>query len=134
MSSDRGVGNSHRRIAARQGDCVAMATGIIRREFPDRILLPVIAQELGIDRYELSRRFKSAMGVTFREYVLACRISTACELLRAQDHSITEIAQLAGFGDLPRLDKVFRGRMGMSPREYRLRHGPSGPTLSAKNY
>lgn len=109
-------------------EAVVSALGIIHREFPERVLLPAVAAEVGIDRYAMSRRFKQATGVTFRDYVMTCRVEKACELLRGATNSITEIAQDVGFGDLPRLDKVFRRRLGMSPREYRRRNRPHKTT------
>jgi two-component system response regulator YesN len=61
------------------------------------------------------------MGASFRSYLLRVRIAKAEQLLRDSGRTITEIAQMVGFGDLPRFDKVFRRATGMPPSVYRDR-------------
>ena len=49
------------------------------------------------------------MRVSFRAYLQDVRVRKARELLLVPGYSITEIAQMLGFGgDLPRFDKVFK--------------------------
>ncbi len=69
----------------------------------------------------LSRRFKAVMGVTFRQYLLRVRLERAKVLLSTSSVSITEVAQVAGFRDLPRFDKLFRRYTGVPPSVYRAR-------------
>lgn len=89
-----------------------------------------LAQQFGLSVFTLSRKFKRITRVTFRRYVIDARIARARELLRVSSHTVTEIAQLVGFSDLPRFDKVFKGRVGVSPSSYRATNN----NLAARNY
>jgi two-component system response regulator YesN len=72
-----------------------------------------------MSKYRLSHRFRELTGVTFRDYLLKVRLDRAKALLAADDVSISEVAQIVGFGDLPRLDKLFKRYTGFSPAAYR---------------
>jgi len=47
------------------------------------------------------------------------RLRKARELLSTREYSITQIAQMVGFSDLPRFDKVFKRNIGAAPSVYR---------------
>ena len=98
---------------------ILYATEFIRRNLAQRVTLGEVAALLGISRFTVSRSFKTVMRVTFRQYLLQRRIEWACDLLKGHDRSITDIALIVGFGDLPRFDKVFKGQTGLSPSAYR---------------
>src|SRR5262245_47708615 len=95
------------------------ATQFIRQNLAQRIMLGDVAAPLGVSRFTLSRTFKAVMRVSFRQYLVRCRIQWACDLLGRPDSSITDIAMTVGFGDLPRFDKVFKRQTGLSPSAYR---------------
>jgi transcriptional regulator GlxA family with amidase domain len=110
---------------------VALALAIIHRGFPDNVSLKALSDEVGLSPCRVSRTFRAMLGASLRDYVAERRVALARDLLRRSGHSITEIAHLVGFGDLPRFDKVFRRRTGLTPSGYRNR--TSGPGR-AKNY
>ena len=85
----------------------------------DTVPLGELARKLGLGKSVLSRKFKKSLGVGYRQAVQDSRITHARELLWMSRLTITEIAQAVGFGDLPRFDKVFKARFGMSPSRYR---------------
>jgi two-component system, response regulator YesN len=58
-------------------------------------------------------------GVSFRDYLLAVRLARAKQLLSSGRAFVTEVAQMAGFGDLPRFDKLFKRSTGLTPSAYR---------------
>ncbi len=98
---------------------VHKAARFIQERYWESISLPQVARLVGISRFVLSRKFKVVMKVPFRKYLLQLRVMKAKELLQMSQHSITEVAQMVGFGDLPRFDKVFKYFIGESPSEYR---------------
>ena len=61
------------------------------------------------------------IGVPFRDYLVRLRLEKAKALLGTGGFSITEVAQMVGFGDLPRLDKLFKRYTGVTPSAYRDR-------------
>jgi YesN/AraC family two-component response regulator len=91
----------------------------IENHYGEPVSLRAIAAGLKMSPYALSRAFTAVMKTRFRDRLMHCRVSKAMELLRTSDYSVTEVALMVGFGDLPRFDKVFRKRLGMAPSAYR---------------
>jgi two-component system response regulator YesN len=115
---------------------VQKAVGLIQQRFWDRLSLYDVASEVGMSKFWLSHRFRGAMGITFRDYLTRVRLERAKTLLEAGDVSITEVAQMVGFGDLPRLDKLFKRHTGLTPSGYRTqcRTAATGTRNPARNY
>ena len=65
------------------------------------------------------RLFRRYMGTTPYNYLINFRITQAKELLVLTDHSISEIAQEAGFGDASNFSTRFAKATGQSPMQYR---------------
>jgi AraC family transcriptional regulator len=63
--------------------------------------------------------FKVSMGVTPHQYLLACRIKKAQQLLHQKSLSLAEISLQVGFHDQSRFTSVFRKRVGFTPKQYR---------------
>jgi AraC-like DNA-binding protein len=78
-----------------------------------------IANVLGVDRFELSRTFKSAFGIPPKEYFSQLRLQRALDLLRSTDMSISAISNSAGFGSANYMAKLVRSKMGCSPSQLR---------------
>jgi len=98
---------------------IQKAIGLIQLRYWDNLSLAGLARDLGMSKFHLSRRFKDAMGVTFRGYLLRTRLERAKVLLSRSQDSITEVAHTVGFGDLPRFDKLFKRYTGLTPSAYR---------------
>jgi AraC family transcriptional regulator len=58
-------------------------------------------------------------GMSLREYRRTRRLARAHHLMMTTTLSLAAVAAEAGFYDLPHFDKAFRGRLGMTPREFR---------------
>lgn len=99
---------------------IQRAMGLIQQRYWDNVSLSTLARQVGMSKYRLSHRFREVVGVTFRDYLLNVRLERAKALLATDDVSISEVAQKVGFGDLQRLDKVFKHYTGSSPSAYRL--------------
>jgi two-component system response regulator YesN len=98
---------------------IQKAMGLIQQRYWDKFSLSELARQVGMSKYRLSHRFREVLGVTFRDYLLRVRLERAKVLLTADEVSISEVAQMVGFGDLPRLDKVFKRYTGLTPSAYR---------------
>ena len=98
---------------------IQKAIEIIQQRYWDRIYLSDVAQAVGMSRYVFSRRFKEFTGVAFRKYLMELRLEKAKELLPTKQLSLTQVAQIVGFGDLPRFDKLFKRHTGVPPSVYR---------------
>lgn len=89
-----------------------------------------LARELGVSKYHLSHRFKQALGMTFRSYVLRARLDQAMILLTDTQLPVTEVALAMGFSDLARFDKLFKRHTGVTPSAYRARQSKATPPLT----
>lgn len=95
----------------------------INKHMTENITLDEVAAITGFSKYHFMRLFKQFTNVTFYEYLSQRRITRAEELIMEDQLSITEIAMRSGFGSLSTFNRVFRGKNGCSPTEYRKRRG-----------
>ncbi len=65
--------------------------------------------------------FKKVMGVTAIEYITHLRINASCEMLRYTDQKIIDIAQNCGYYNLSNYNRIFRKKIGVTPKEFRNR-------------
>jgi two-component system, response regulator YesN len=105
---------------------IQKAIRLIQQRYWDRLSLAELASQIGMSKYHFSRRFKAVTGMGFREYLLSVRLSRAKQLLSSGRPGVTEVALMAGFGDLPRLDKMFKRSTGLTPSKYRDQERTSG--------
>ena len=85
----------------------------------EHISLDDLAEELYVSKSTLSRMFKKNMGIYFADYVNEIRLQNALSEIAYTDKSITRIALDSGFSNASALNRIFKEKMGQSPREYR---------------
>jgi len=78
-----------------------------------------LAKRLKLNQRTLNRRFKAATGLAPQAYLQGLRISTARDLLRTSNLSVSEIAWQVGLHDTSYFSQLFRSHNGMSPLRYR---------------
>jgi YesN/AraC family two-component response regulator len=94
------------------------ALSYIEKNFRETVTGARVAAECSMDSFCFSRAFKSAFGITFKEYLLRFRIKEACRLLEKPDIAVTEVAYLSGFNDPSYFSKVFKRYVGLSPSAF----------------
>ena len=92
------------------------------RNFKDDITLDIVAEELHLSKYYISRLINNRLKQNFNEYINNLRISEACNLLRVTDTKIADISEDVGFGTIRSFNRSFKLIMGMSPAEYRSKN------------
>ena len=85
-----------------------------------------------------SRFFKKTTGITFSQQLNSVRTDAAIRLLKENDEkSMTEIADLCGFGSIRNFNRIFKALTGYTPRElprgYNLNERFSYPSDRAFN-
>lgn len=114
-----GVGPAESRRAAPEGALRRRAAEEIERRLGAEVSVADLCRVLGASRGRLFAAFRADGGV--KAYVLTERLARAQAAL--SDVKLAEpignIAHRLGFSDASHLSRAFRGRYGMSPREYR---------------
>ncbi|MEB3023098.1 GlxA family transcriptional regulator [[Mycobacterium] crassicus] len=79
-----------------------------------------LATRASLSTRQLTRLFRSELGMTPAEYVEKVRVEAARAALDA-GRTVTDTARLVGFGSTETLRRVFVDHLGVSPRAYRDR-------------
>ncbi|WP_405162923.1 helix-turn-helix domain-containing protein [Nocardia sp. NBC_01499] len=83
------------------------------------LTLADIAKHAGLSVRTLQRRFRTQLGTTTLNWLLAARIHRAQYLLETTDLSVDRIAAECGFGSVVNLRHHFTRQVGTPPRNYR---------------
>jgi transcriptional regulator GlxA family with amidase domain len=78
---------------------------------------------VGTNQMRLGRAFQTHLGMSTFEYLREQRLVHAQALLATTDRPIQQIADAIGFKRAGDFATAFRLRFGMTPSEYRKRHG-----------
>jgi AraC-like DNA-binding protein/CheY-like chemotaxis protein len=90
----------------------------VKQHYHEKISAAVAAENCGLTRFEFSRRFHAAFGMTFREYLLRVRITEARRLLAEGRLSVTEVAYAVGFNDGSHFARMFKRYTRVLPSRY----------------
>jgi transcriptional regulator GlxA family with amidase domain len=87
----------------------------------ESLTLEMAARAAALEESSFSRYFSRVVGVSFRDWRTALRVSHALELLRETDMLIEEIAFEVGFSDSRSLRRAMNRLLDLSPAEFRRR-------------
>ncbi len=105
------------RAQRRKTDSAERIKRYVDDNFSDMELsLEKIGEALGYHRKYVSGVFKERLHIGVAEYLNVVRIQHACTLMEQGFTSVQDIASLCGFRDPLYFSRVFRERMGISPR------------------
>lgn len=111
-----------RAIASERADDVHLALlpalSFVDQHFNTQFSCVRIAKLCGMTRFQFSRLFHAAFGMTFKDYLLRFRVAESCRLLRQPHACVTEVACATGFNDSSYFARIFRRYVGMLPSEY----------------
>ena len=91
----------------------------MERSYYENITLTALAEEYHMDASYLSRSFSQKYGETIIAFLTRIRMEKAAELMKDPDKKLETISFLVGYDDYNYFSRVFRKKMGCSPREYR---------------
>lgn len=81
--------------------------------------IETIADQMGLDRSVLTRRFTAAEGLSPKQYLQSLRLNRAMSLLAASDEPVQRIALACGFTTGNYFARVFKSATGETPEEFR---------------
>jgi len=83
------------------------------------LVLEDLAGVLGVSASRASHIVQEACGRSFRELLVEARLRTARDLLRNSGQSVLEVALHSGFEEITHFHRIFKRRVGCTPRQYR---------------
>lgn len=97
---------------------VEKAKLFIRQNIAANIKLRDVSVHIHLSPNYLGKLFFSETGQYLTDYILDEKIAAACPLLRRGEGSIADVAQQVGIPDQQYFSKLFKKKMGLSPKEY----------------
>lgn len=108
-----------RQTAAKAGfSFIEESLAYIKENLTEDLSLGEMARRASVSPIYFHNCFKSAVGMTLREYVEEQRIKKSIHLLLTTDHSLTTIAFECGFSSQSYFSYVFKRKMKTTPRQY----------------
>lgn len=104
---------------------VARALSYMAGQSTGNLSVPEIARHVGVGRQTLERGFQTHLGRTINEELIRLRIAKLKRLLVESEESIKELSSRVGFGTTANMFPMFKRHTGMTPKEYREKHGSS---------
>lgn len=98
---------------------VKNALEYIHTNYQRPIKLKEVANAIHLNKSYLSQLFQKTMGVTYSEYLMELRITSAKDYLKTTNKSASEIAEILGFSSQNYFTKVFKNSVGVSPIRFR---------------
>lgn len=83
--------------------------------------LTEFAEQCSLDIYSLGRFIKKHTGGTFKDLLMDRRLKQAAWLLSTTKLPIADVAVSVGYENTSFFYRIFKGKYGMSPRDYRLK-------------
>lgn len=108
-----------RRQQADKDNPIQTAITYINIHFNKTVSLQALASRTGYSYHRFRHIFKEQTGLSPAEYILEKRLMCARMYLMNTSLHIAQIAQNCGFSSLSQFSKLFKARVGFSPREYR---------------
>lgn len=108
---------------------VDAALGEMHAHYAEVYGVQELADNLGVDKSHLIRRFTSAMGISPGRYLTGVRVAHAKRLLLMREFSLESIANLCGFSGANYMSKVFRRETGEAPSAWLRRAGKAAAPL-----
>ncbi len=94
----------------------------IHRHYTEDLCIAELAESEHLSVSRFREVFRRTFGCAPSEYIIGLRLQHARDLLTGTDLTISEIAEICGYGDELYFMRLFRKKTGMSARMYRLGH------------
>ena len=97
----------------------------VDRNHCEPISLADAADVAAMEKKSFSAFFRTKTGVCFRDWLADIRVAHAVELMQTRNLTITAVAYEVGFQELRTFERVFKKRVGCTPRDFKNTVRPS---------
>ena len=91
----------------------------VDERYAEHISLSDAAQVSGLQMSSFCSFFRTAVGLTFTDWLRQVRISRAIELMKTSGLPITRIAHDVGFVEMITFEREFKKHTRMTPRDFK---------------
>ncbi|MBU0714399.1 MAG: AraC family transcriptional regulator [Verrucomicrobia bacterium] len=84
------------------------------------VVFPLEAKRMGLSYSRFRRLFRDRLGRAPHDYLLFHRMQNAATALHALSRSVKQVALEAGYDDAAQFSKLFKKKIGLAPRLYRV--------------
>ena len=77
-----------------------------------------LARACNMGESYFQKLFSKVHGVSPKRYIIQLKINHACDLLRSERYSVTEIAEMCNFSDVYFFSRQFKAYMGITPTDF----------------
>lgn len=106
-------------ISAKDQESLQSLKYYLLQNYSAKVDLQRLAQMCYMSKSKLTYLFRMLYGTTIYEFILACRIDRAKELLADREKKISEIAALVGYERQSSFSAAFHQKTGITPNEFR---------------
>jgi transcriptional regulator GlxA family with amidase domain len=100
---------------------IIKTVSFIHENLTNKITLSQLSSLACLSERHYCRVFKEIYGVSPIDYVINCRLTLACKMMKNTRFSIQQICLSCGFGDKVSFSRLFKNRFLITPGEYRKR-------------
>jgi AraC-like DNA-binding protein len=104
----------------RGGQLIEQAVVYINTHYMEPVTIPKLAAQYGLNSKQFSYLFQKHIGMGPNEYLIACRVRRAKELLYTTTCSVAEVSACVGYSDPYYFSKLFKKRTGFCPSDLRI--------------
>ena len=98
---------------------IAPAMEMIHSNFLTQIFsLKDLAAACNMGESYFQKLFKELYGISPKKYIIQLKINHACDLLRLERYTVTQIAELCNFSDIYFFSRQFKEYLGISPTDF----------------
>lgn len=102
---------------SQRSQLAAAVRTLIAGQMEDGVTVNAIAEQMHYSSNYLSHLIKQETGLSLEEMLISMRMERACQLL-ASGMRVQEVAMRVGYDNLAHFSRLFKRRMGVSPRQY----------------
>lgn len=106
-------------ISAKDQEAMQSLKHFLLQNYSTKVDLQRLAQMCYMSKSKLTYLFRMLYGTTIYEFILACRIDRAKELLADREKKLSEIATLVGYERQSSFSAAFHQKTGITPNEFR---------------